>query len=132
MVAGSVGTLADALALTADEQAAIGFYCGSQSATLTNAITSCSSSNWGATRITIPRTGTENDDHNPPRIAPRNLFDAGAGIDNVLKHEHYKMGFRFDVINLTNTVSLYNFLSTFSGTHFVAPRSYQAAVTLGF
>ena len=50
----------------------------------------------------------------------------------MLQHEHYKMGFRFDVINLTNKVSLYNFLSTFSGTHFVAPRSYQAAVTLGF
>ncbi len=132
MVAGSVGTLADALALTGDEQAAIGFYCGSQVATLTAPITSCSSSNWGATRVVIPAPGTENDDHNPPRIAPRNLFDTGAGIDNVLHHERYKLGFRFDVLNLTNTVSLYNFLSTFSGTHFIAPRSYQASVTMGF
>ncbi len=35
-------------------------------------------------------------------------------------------------MNLTNKVALYNFLSTFSGTHFVAPRNYQAAVTLEF
>jgi hypothetical protein len=32
---------------------------------------------------------------------------------------------RFSVINLTDKVALYNFLSTFSGTHFVAPRTYQ-------
>jgi hypothetical protein len=132
MVAGAVGTLADALALTGDEQAAIGFYCGSEVATLTNPITSCASPNWGATRIVIPAPGTENDDHHPPRIAPRNLFDTGLGLDNVLRHERYKLGFRFDVLNLTDTVSLYNFLSTFSGTHFIAPRSYQASVTMGF
>jgi hypothetical protein len=30
------------------------------------------------------------------------------------------------VTNLTNKVALYNFLSTFSGTHFVSPRAYQA------
>jgi hypothetical protein len=33
-------------------------------------------------------------------------------------------------VNLTNKVALYNFLSTFSGTHFVTPRSYQ--VEIGF
>ncbi len=132
MVAGSVTSLADALALTADEQAAIGFYCGSQQATLGSPITSCASPNYGATRLVIPKAGTANADHNPPRVAPRNLFDAGIGIDNILKREHYKLGLRFTAENLTNEVSLYNFLSTFSGTHFVAPRNYQAAVTLEF
>jgi hypothetical protein len=34
------------------------------------------------------------------------------------------------VINLTNKTALYNFLSTFTGTHFVTPRSYSAE--LGF
>lgn len=48
-VAGSVTDLADALALDGDEQAAIGFYCGSQVATLEHPITSCTSSNYGAT-----------------------------------------------------------------------------------
>lgn len=33
-------------------------------------------------------------------------------------------------INLTNKTALYNFLSTFSGTHFVTPRSHKAE--LGF
>jgi hypothetical protein len=33
---------------------------------------------------------------------------------------------RFAVSNLTNQVALYNFQSTFSGTHFVNPRSFQA------
>jgi hypothetical protein len=33
---------------------------------------------------------------------------------------------------LTNKVALYNFQSTFSGTHFVAPRSYQGQVGVTF
>jgi hypothetical protein len=34
------------------------------------------------------------------------------------------------VINLTNSYSLYNFLSTFSGTHYVTPRTVTG--TIGF
>jgi hypothetical protein len=30
------------------------------------------------------------------------------------------------VENASNKVALYNFLSTFSGTHFIEPRTYQA------
>ena len=33
-------------------------------------------------------------------------------------------------VNLTNRYALYNFLSTFSGTHYVAPRA--LTVTLGY
>jgi hypothetical protein len=29
-------------------------------------------------------------------------------------------------------VALYNFLSTFSGTHFIAPRTYQASLGYAF
>jgi hypothetical protein len=36
------------------------------------------------------------------------------------------------VVNLTNHVALYNFLSTFSGTHFVTPRAYQARIGFSF
>ena len=39
---------------------------------------------------------------------------------------------RFSVINLTNKESLYNFLSTFSGTHFVTPRAYQVQLGVTF
>jgi hypothetical protein len=36
------------------------------------------------------------------------------------------------VYNLTNEESLYNFLSTFSGTHFVAPRRFEMNVGFQF
>jgi hypothetical protein len=35
-------------------------------------------------------------------------------------------------VNITNHVGLYNFLSTFSGTHFVTPRAYTAEVGFTF
>ncbi len=132
LVAGAVGSLEDALALTAAQQAAIGFYCGSQQATLSAPITACGSTNYGATRLRIPAPGTENDDLNPPRIAPRHVFDLALGTDNLFHSEHVRTTARFTITNLANTVALYNFLSTFSGTHFVAPRSYTAQVGLVF
>ncbi len=55
------------------------------------------------------------------------------GTDNLVKQlEHGKIALRFTVMNVTNKVALYNFLSTFSGTHFVAPRSYQASLAYTF
>jgi hypothetical protein len=122
LVAGSVPDLASALALNADEQSAIGFYCGADYATLVNRITSCTGT-YGATRLTIPAAGTENDDHNPARIAPHSTLDLGIGDDNVLHTEKVKLTAKLSILNLTNEVALYNFLSTFSGTHFVTPRS---------
>ena len=128
-VAGAVTDLTDALALNADGQAAIGFFCGSDRATVAHPITSCSA-NYGATRLNIPAPGTFDPDHNPPRIAPRNLFDAGVGTDNLWHKEKLKTTLKLTAVNITNSASLYNFLSTFSGTHWVSPRSYT--VTLGF
>jgi hypothetical protein len=132
LVAGSVPDLASALALNGDQQTAIGFFCGSRMATLYNPITSCSLPypQWGATRLVIPAPGTENDDTNPPRIAPRNLVDLGVGFNNLFHTEHPRVTLKLTVINLTNKEALYNFLSTFSGTHFVTPRVWQAQ--LGF
>ncbi len=70
-------------------------------------------------------------DHNPPRIAPRHLLDLGVGTDNLYSSgDGKRITLRFTVSNLTNKVALYNFLSTFSGTHFVEPRSYSG--TIGF
>jgi len=44
----------------------------------------------------------------------------------------HKSGFsaRLTVVNLLDKEALYNFLSTFSGTHYVSPRALTA--TLGF
>src|SRR5205807_3736707 len=125
LVAGSVTDYATALDFTADEQQQIGLFCGSTFATLANPIRSCTESNRGALRVRIPADGTENDDTNPPRIVPRNLFDFSAGTDNLFRADHKKISLRFTVVNITNKVALYNFLSTFSGTHFVTPRTFQ-------
>ena len=103
---------------------------GATSAPLAITITDRTSPNFGATRLVIPAGGTADDDHNPTRVAPRHRFDIGTGTDNLFHAEHFRTILRFGVTNLTNKVALYNFLSTFSGTHFVAPRSYQVA--LGF
>jgi len=131
LVAGSVASIEDALALSGDQQAAIGFSCGSIVATRNAPITSCDAGG-GATRIVIPAEGTADDVNNPPRIAPRHLFDLGLGVDNLLRSDRAKIRVRFSVLNLTNKETLYNFLSTFSGTHFVTPRAYQVQVGVNF
>ena len=134
LVAGAVASLDDALALTADQQTAIGFVCGNQFATRDAALTTatCTTSNYGATRLRIPAEGTADDVANPPRIAPRHLLDLGIGADNLLHTDRTKLRVRFSVINLTNKDALYNFLSTFSGTHFVTPRAYQLQLGVTF
>ncbi len=132
LVAGAVGSYADALALTGDQQAAIGLFCGSTLATPDAPIASCSSPSRGAKRLNIPADGSEDDVTNPPRIAPRHLFDLGLGVDNLLHTNKAKLRVRFTVINLTNKETLYNFLSTFSGTHFVTPRAYQVHAGVTF
>jgi hypothetical protein len=132
LVSGKVASLDDALGLTAAQQAAIGFYCGGQVATLVSPITSCASTEYGAKLLRIPAPGTADPDHNPPRIMPRNLFDVGLGTDNLFHTEPVHTTLKLTVTNVTNQVALYNFLSTFSGTHFVAPRSYQVELGLVF
>jgi hypothetical protein len=132
LVSGAVPDFDTALTFSADQQAQIGLFCGSTFATPTQAITSCSDTNRGALRVRIPADGTANDDHNPPRIAPRHLFDLSVGTDNLLRTEHTRMTLRFTVLNLTNKDALYNFQSTFSGTHFVSPRSVQGQIGVTF
>ena len=117
--------------LTADQELQAGFTCNGAGATLTQPLPSpCLASAFGSTLINIPAPGTENDDHNPQRIQPRSLFDVAIGDDNLFHGDRYKWSLRFDVINLTSKVALYNFLSTFSGTHYVTPRAFTAE--LGF
>ncbi len=132
LVSGAVPDYATALGFSADEQQQIGLFCGSQFATLTNPIRSCASTNFGATRIRIPAAGTVNADTNPPRIAPRNLFDLSLGADNLFRTERFKMAARLTFVNLTNKVALYNFNSTFSGTHFITPRTIQGQIGITF
>jgi hypothetical protein len=92
----------------------------------------CPAAQYGSTLVTIPTTGTQNDDKNPQRIAPRNLFDLSVGDDNLFHGEKYKWSLQLTAINLTNKVALYNFLSTFSGTHYVTPRALTAEIGFHF
>ncbi len=138
LVAGAVpfaagtSTPVDLTGLTADQQLQAGLFCGSQVPTLAAPLAACAPSQFGSSLVTIPAPGTEDDDHNPPRIAPRNLFDISVGDDNVFHGDKYKWSARFTVVNLTNKVALYNFLSTFSGTHYVSPRTITAEIGFHF
>ena len=125
-----VNTITGAL-LTADQEFQAGFTCNGATATPFQALPNpCLASQFGSTLIKVPAPGTENDDHNPQRIQPRHLFDIAVGDDNLFHGDRYKWSLRFTVVNLANKVALYNFLSTFSGTHYVTPRTLTAE--LGF
>jgi hypothetical protein len=123
-------TPVDLTGLTADQQLQAGLFCGSQHPTLSTPLTTCAPSLYGSTLVKIPAPGTQNDDHNPARIAPRHLFDVAVGDDNLFKGERYKWSLTVTAINIANKTALYNFLSTFSGTHYVTPRAVTAQ--LGF
>jgi hypothetical protein len=123
------------LPLTADQQFQGGFTCAGAGATPTTPIptlvnNTCPASQFASTLISIPKPGTENDDHNPQRDQPRSLFDLAVGHDNLFNGDRYKWSLRFTVINLDNKKVLYNYFSTFSGTHYVTPRA--ETVELGF
>jgi hypothetical protein len=131
LVAVAVPDYATALRLTGDEQGQMGLHCGATFASASQPIRSCASSP-GATRIRIPPAGTENDDRNPPRIAVRSTVDLSIGQEDLFRHEKQGLGLRFDVVNLANVDGLYNFLSTFSGTHFISPRSITGQIHYTF
>ena len=124
--------------LDADQQTAIGLFCVDaggviHSATLTAPLSpgSCGPNPTRAGAKLLNIAGATFDvDRNPTRVKPRNLFDASVGDDNLFHGDRYKWSLRFTVINLTNKTAPYNFLSTFSGTHFVTPRA--ETVELGF
>ena len=117
--------------LTADQEFQAGLTCNGVHATPTTPLPfTCLASQFGSTLTKVPPPGTQNNDHNPQRIAARNLFDVSIGDDNVFGGDRYKWSLQLTAINLTNKYALYNFLSTFSGTHYVTPRA--LTVQLGF
>jgi hypothetical protein len=133
-----------ALGLTPNQQVSIGLACNGTFATVDNPLSDCTSPSGTAglvtsKYITLPQGGygpfpsQENDDHNPDRVKPRSIFNLGVGTDNLLHSEGpRRLTASIQVENLTNKVALYNFLSTFSGTHFIPPRIVVARVGLVF
>jgi hypothetical protein len=121
------------LPLTADQEFQAGITCNGKLAApnpLGAALDSCNAAGLGSIYVKIPKPGAENDDHNPQRTQARSLFDLAVGHDDIFHGDRYKWSARLSVINLTNKVAIYNFLSTFSGTHYVTPRTITA--TIGF
>ncbi len=118
--------------LTPNQQVTIGLACGGSYATVGDPIRSCSGL-VTSKLLTLPQIGQENDDHNPDRVKPRNLLNIGIGTDNLFHSEKVqRWTASISIDNLTNKVALYNFLSTFSGTHFVEPRSVVAKIGFVF
>jgi hypothetical protein len=128
--------------LTADQEFESGLFCGSQRATPTTLIgvagpvgspsLVCPVPQFGSTLLQVPAPNKENDDKNPPRIAARSLFDLSVGHDNIFKGDKYRVSLQLTAINITNKYALYNFLSTFSGTHYVTPRTLTAQIGFHF
>ena len=131
--------------LDADQEFEAGFTCNGVHATPpspsnragvplgTNGVVGvCPASEWGSTLIKVPTPGKEDDDLNPPRIRSRNLFDLALGDDNLFHTEKHRWSAKVEVINLANNYVLYNFLSTFSGTHYVTPRTVTGEIGFHF
>jgi Carboxypeptidase regulatory-like domain len=149
MIAANVGSIP----LSADQEFEAGFTCNGVRATPPSAINpagipisdaalgtpanpqglnECSASAFGSTLIKVPTPNKEQDNTNPPRIRQRNLFDLAVGDDDLFHGERYKWSARVTVINLANDYVLYNFLSTFSGTHYVTPRAVTGEIGFHF
>ena len=139
---GTDPTVVDVSGLTPDQQFQAGLFCGSVRATPPSAANPlgtpispdglCAASQYGSTLVSIPAPGTQNDDHNPQRVAPRHLFDLTVGDDNLFRGDKYKWSLQVTAVNVTNKVGLYNFLSTFTGTHYVTPRAVTAQIGFNF
>ena len=132
--ANGTDSIVDVSDLTPDQQFQAGLFCGSVHATPTTPISPdglCPASQYGSTLLKIPAPGTEDDDHNPPRIASRNLFDLWPSDTTIYFTETGTSGaLACRWSTSTNKEALYNFLSTFSGTHYVTPRAVTG--TIGF
>jgi len=131
--------------MSPNQQISIGLACNGVFATVANPISDCVGPNGAEGKVTsklltLPQGGhdnfpsQENDDHNPDRVKPRNVLNLGLGTDNLFHHTegHKRITASVDIANLTNKVALYNFLSTFSGTHFLQPRTVSVRIGLVF
>jgi len=119
------------LPLTADQELEAGLACNGVGATPTRPLPfACPANQLGSALVKIPGPNTENDDHNPQRIQPRSSVDLAIGEDNLFHGDRYKWSIQLSAINLANKTAVYNFFSTFSGTHYVTPRA--LTVELGF
>ncbi len=123
----------DLSGLDADEEFEAGLECNGVRATLGHPLpATCLASEYKSSLVSIPAPGTGDNDHNPQRIQARSLFDMALGEDNLFHGDKYQWGAQVTAINVTDKYALYNFLSTFSGTHYVTPRAVTGQISLHF
>ncbi len=145
LVVSGVPDAGAALGLTPNQQVTIGLACNGVPATVANPLSDCTTMGGNvigsvtSKLLKLPQGGygpfpsQEQDDHNPDRVQPRSIFNIGFGTDNLLHREGPKrIVASLEITNVTNKVALYNFLSTFSGTHFLPPRTLNARVGFTF
>ena len=119
--------------LSADLEYEAGFACGGVRATPTSPLPFvCPATEFSSNLINVAAPNTQNDDRHPARIVQRSLFDLSIGHDNLFHGDRFKWSAQLTAVNLTNDRALYNFLSTFSGTHYVTPRGVTAEIGFHF
>jgi hypothetical protein len=144
LVVSGVPDAGAALALTPNQQVSIGLACNGTLATVANPLSDCTGAGGQqgvvtSKLLTLPQGGygnfpsAENDDHNPDRVKSRNVLNLAIGTDNLLHTEgKRRITASGNIENLANVTGLYNFLSTFSGTHFLQPRTFLLKVGYTF
>ena len=119
--------------LTADQEMQAGLECDGVKATLGHPLPAvCPANELTSSVVYIPAPGTGDNDHNPPRVRPRSLFDLSVGDSNLFAHGKRRWSIVLTALNISNKYALYNFLSTFSGTHYVTPRALTAKIAYHF
>jgi hypothetical protein len=122
--------------LSPAQQQTIGLACGGKTATIGGGglgPDDCGTSVVTSKLLTLPSPDKADPDHNPDRVKPRHVFNLGLGTDNLFHTEkREKVTAMLEIANITNKVALYNFLSTFSGTHFLQPRSVMGRIGFVF
>ena len=104
--------------LRRNQQVTIGLACNGVFATVANPLSDCVSPGGAMGKVTsklltLPQGGydgfpsQENDDHNPDRVKPRNVFNLGIGTDNLLHREgKRRYTASIEIANLTNVCAL--------------------------
>jgi hypothetical protein len=108
---------------TNDQEFEAGLACAGVKATPYRGFNQCLASQLTSSLLSIPGPGKEDDDRDPPRIKQRDVFDLSLGEDNLFGGKEKKWSLQLTAVNITNKQALYNYLSTFSGTHFLTPRA---------
>ncbi|MBX7221127.1 MAG: TonB-dependent receptor [Blastocatellia bacterium] len=67
----------------------------------------------------------------PQRVKGRSVWNLSAGYE-IFRNDVHKIELQAHLLNFTNERGLYNFLSTFGGTHVIPPRTYAVRVKFNF